>query len=332
MNPNELDRFWKLWDDVGGLTNFTISQLQGLNPTELPEYITQFQHGYGGLSYPLDAPVIAIPLKELLKKRANGSYGPKFTNATALRAHYKIGSQTRILLIGVSLDGPIEQFWAEHRKHDVPKALAELGLMGVTTPNYSFFTDVPRFQILRNRKRILLTAKRLSDAGVPVAPHLNANTDADWMFWLTFLTEHPEITVVTVEFQTGCKTDQASDELLKRLITLQENLNRPLHPIMVGGGQLFLPARQSFNSFSVVDSRPFMETVHRQKLDKNGAGEYVWQKTTTAPGEPLDGLLRHNLEAHIAKLSSPISESALTPFELPELSISMPYLIAHPAA
>jgi hypothetical protein len=332
MNPNDLDRFWKLWDDVGGLNNFTISQLRGLNATELPEYITQFQHGYCGLSYPLDVPVIAIPLKELLKKRPDGSYGPKFTSAAALRAHYKIGAQTKILLIGVSLDGPIEQFWAEHRKHGVPQALAKLGLMGVTTPNFSFFTDVPRFQIMRNRKRILLTAERLSNAGVPVAPHLNANTDADWMFWLTFLSDHPEIAVVTVEFQTGCKTDHASEELLNRLITLQNNLNRPLHPIMVGGGQLLLAARQSFNSFSVVDSRPFMETVHRQKLEKNTAGEYVWRKTPTAPGEPLDDLLRHNLEAHIAKLSSPIVASTLTPFELPELSISMPYLIAHPAA
>ena len=332
MNPNDPDRFWKLWDDVYGLTNYTIAALRGLDGIALPEYIPQFQYGHQGLTRLFDAPVIAIPLKDLLKKRSDKTYGPKFATPEALRAHYKIGIRTKILLVGVSLDKSIEQFWAEHRKHQASEALAKLGLLGVTTPNFSFFTDVPRFQILRNLKRILLTAERLSNASVPVSPHLNANTDADWTFWLRFLTEHPEITVITVEFQTGWKSDQASEKLLKRLVTLQSELKRPIHPLMVGGGQLFHSARESFNSFSVIDSRPFMETVHRQKLVRNDNGEYVWRKVETELGAPLDDLLQHNLDSYTAKLNSPVVEPKVTPFELPDLLTSIPYLIAQPAA
>ena len=104
-----------------------------------------------------------------------------------LRSGYKLRQDTRILLTGVDVDGPLETFWAEHRVSDVCKALTELDVIGVTIPNYSFFTDGPRFQILRNRKRILLVAERLSAAGVPVSLHIHGNTPRDWDFWLNFL-------------------------------------------------------------------------------------------------------------------------------------------------
>src|SRR5207248_2056019 len=138
---------------------------------------------------PLAADVVALRLFQVVGLRRGGGYGPRFSTAIELRAAYRLSPGTRVILVGVDEDAPLERFWHHHRVHSVCEALAKLSLE-VTIPNYSFFTCVPRFQILRNRKRILLAAERLSRAGVRVAIHLNAITKADWAFWLTFLREH----------------------------------------------------------------------------------------------------------------------------------------------
>src|SRR5438105_3186186 len=39
MNPNCDEKFWTLWDDVGGLVDYSVSQLRSIDPAGLPRYV-----------------------------------------------------------------------------------------------------------------------------------------------------------------------------------------------------------------------------------------------------------------------------------------------------
>ena len=57
---------------------------------------------------------------------------------------------------------------------DLAQRIANLKFAAVTVPNYSYFTDAPRTDILWNRKRAMIVTEELSAAGALVIPHLNA--------------------------------------------------------------------------------------------------------------------------------------------------------------
>jgi hypothetical protein len=209
----------------------------------------------------------------------------------------------RVLLIGVAHDPPLETFWAKHSTNGVCRSLARLGLES-TVPNFSFFTCVPRFQILRNRKRILLTAARLSEAGVRVSPHLNANTPGDWAFWLKFLEQHPEVATVTMEFQTGARRDKAfGDEAFNSLASTVKTLGRPIHCLLVGAARYYKAACDHLSAFTVIDSVPFMYAQKRHVLVKTAASQYVLRPVQTQKLASLQALFESTLQHYEAMLS-----------------------------
>jgi hypothetical protein len=318
--------------------DFRVSSLISLQSSGLPLYIPQLQHRYLRRSRLLDAEIVAIPLFHIVGKRRGGGYGLKYSSARELRLAYKLKPNTKILLVGVDDDAPLEKFWAEHLVTNVCRALAGLDIIGVTVPNFSYFTCVPRFQILRNRKRILLTAERLSSAGVKVSPHLNGNTPADWDFWLRFLREHPEVETATVEFQTGARADgDVGKETFESLVLLLEKLGRPLHLFLVGAGRFAKEAWERIESFSIVDSQPFMQALARQVLSSSVSGGWEWSHSPTAPGAHLDDLVETNLVHYPEKLFALPGVGSNCPSVIPnqdefDWQTSSPYLTAQPSA
>lgn len=336
MHPQLEERFWELWDDVYGLDDFTISKLLPITHS-LPKYVPLLQHRYMKRARLLDAPFVALKLFDVIGKRSNGTYASKYANAAELRKAYGLRETTGILLVGVDHDGPIEAFWAHHQVSGVCEAIANLGVIGVTIPNFSFFTCVPRFQILRNRKRILLTAERLSQAGVKVSPHLNANTPADWDFWVEFLHEHPEITTVTMEFQTGPRAkEEYAREAFEGLVSVQQRLGSPLHPVLVGAARVYQQVQKEFKSFTVIDSQPFMQAMHRQVLVKKPDGKYRWCKSMKPEGGYLDDLMETNILRYPDKLATTFEEVELLKKVFNQLEFpwetSIPDLTAQPVA
>ena len=77
--------------------------------------------------------------------------------------------------------------------HETAAALARLGTIAMTVPNFSFFENAPRPHTLWNLKRMLIVAEELTTAGLPAVVHLNALTAADWKLWTHFLRVRPEI-------------------------------------------------------------------------------------------------------------------------------------------
>ncbi len=313
MNPNCNDQFWMLWDDVGGLVDYSVGPLRSINPIGLPRYVPQLQGRHLRPPRPLDADVVALRLFQVVGLRPGGGYGLKYSTAAELRAAYHLSPGTRVILVGVDEDAPLERFWQHHRAQRVCEALANLGLE-VTIPNYSFFTCVPRFQILRNRKRILLTAERLSRAGVQVAIHLNAITEADWAFWLTFLREHTEVATVALEFQTGPLANRAlGQQVFDALDELIDSVGRPLHMLLVGAARFYLQARERCWNFTLIDSKPFMFAQNRRVLEKGRCGTYALKLVPTQPGSPVYHLFEANLNVYEKMLLA----GAESPRELP---------------
>lgn len=309
MNPLNEPRFGELWDDVGGLLDFRVGRLVGAVSAAIPEYVPVLQHE-GSRSRPPACEVVAIPLFQILRMRRDGSYGPRFSSAAELRRRFKLRPETQILLRGVDEDRMLERFWQYHRLCDVGGALAQLNVLGVTCPNFSFFTDATRFQVLRNRKRILLTCERLSARGVPMIPHLNALTEADWQFWTDFLIEHDEIEVVCKEFETGLKRGADGAEAYRQLVQLQEAVGRDLHPLLVAGGRFYSDAQRDFARATVMDSTAFMGAVNRQMLVADGETKARWVKAPTPLGAPIDDHFDQNVRVKWANFEDQTAEQA----------------------
>jgi hypothetical protein len=314
MNPHFDETFWRLWDDVGGLVDYSVGSLRPMNPKGLPRYVPHLQGRHLRPSRTLANKVVALSLCDVMVGRRGGKVIVKYQTANDLRSAYCLAPDTRVILVGVDHDTPLERFWKKHRSQQICEALAQLGLE-VTVPNYSFFTCVPRFQILRNRKRILLASERLSNAGVRVAPHLNALTPADWAFWLSFLREHSEVSTITLEFQTGPLANhavgqQAFDDLGKVI----ERLGRPLHILLVGAARFYKQAKQRHWNFTIIDSVPFMYTQWRKLIERAGTGAFTLRDFPTQKGAPLHQLFEANVKAYERMLIT----GSDTPREVPK--------------
>ena len=322
MHPNFEKRFWELWKDVGGLVDYSISTLRPIETSGLPRYIPILQNWHLRPAKPLALDIVAIPLFEIVRRLPGGGYGPRFPDGGTLRRRFGLKNNARIILCGVDHDSPLETFWAKHRVSGVLEALANLDV-DVSIPNFSFFTCVTGFQILRNRKRTLLCAERLSQAGIRVSLHLNANTDAHWAFWLKFLSQHPEVSCVTVEFQTGALLDhEFGCYTFDHIVTLQNRLGRPLHFLLIGAARFYSRAVAELKSFSVVDSRPFICTTKRQMLVRTAKRDYVWQPFPTRQGSSLAPLFEHNLKFYKGMLARKSEVLESVPEESRQLSFS----------
>jgi len=321
MSPNCDKKFWTLWDDVGGLVDYSVSQLRSTDATGLPRYVPQLQGRHLHPPRPLDAKFVALRLFQVVGQQPGGGYGLRYQTAAELRAAYRLAPDTRVILVGVDEDPPLERFWQHHRTHKICEALARLGLE-VTIPNYSFFTCVPRFQILRNRKRILLVAERLSQTGVRVALHLYAITKADWAFWLGFLREHTEVTTVALEFQTGPLVNHAiGQQVFDELDDLIDRVGRPLHVLLIGAARFYLQARERHWNLTLIDSKPFMCAQNRRVLEQGRSGCYALRYVPTQPGAPVYHLFEANLKAYEKMLIAGTDSPGELPKEDPNQTV-----------
>ncbi len=212
-----------------------------------------------------------------------------------LRSRLGLAHTTKLLLLGTGKDRPIESYWRWRRLHATPQALAQVGLSGAIAPNYSLFLEDPRPQHMFNRKRSLLCAAEWSAAGVAAVPYLQAVAPADWLYWETFLRDHPEITVVAKEFQTGHARPEQGARAIEMLGRLQDRLQRRLHVVAVGAARFRGLLAQRFDSWTILDSEPFMKAIKRRAADRVDERRVRWRR---AIGEDVCDLLAHNVSRY----------------------------------
>lgn len=268
----------------------------------LPLYIPRIVHG-SSRARSLSVETAALSLFDVLQGRGD-AYAPVASSAEELRRHFRVRADARILVTSVAQDRELERYWAHRRKLGIPEMLSPLGLLGVTVPNFSFFGDAPKPHNLWNRTRMLLVAEELSSAGLSVVPHLHALTSADWAFWAEFLKAQPSIRVVTKEFQTGNKAPDIGMKAIEDLERLQSKVQRPLHPILVAGARFLEEAARAFDTFTIVDSVPFMAALRARQVirDLHPERSPVWETVRLTEGEPVDALLQENVDTYSAWL------------------------------
>jgi Domain of unknown function (DUF4417) len=294
--------FLRVWRDTDGI-QIAIKQLHQ-RPTPLPTYIPLIQHG-SKRTTPLKATMVALTTFDVTRR--DKRLKDMVRDPDLLRQNFRLATTTPFILSSIAQDPELERYWRERHQRGLIEGIKLTNPTHVIAPNFSLFRDVPRFDNLANIKRSLLCAEEFSTAGLSVIPYVAGITAHDWQRWAAFLREQQEITMVCKEFQTGASTRTKGDWHVHRLEELQQEIGRALHIIAVGGRR-YIPALRHFAQFTIIDSNPFMRTMHRRILTTEG-----WQNAPTLPGAPLDDLLQCNINAYTACVHQLLRGEKLTP-------------------
>jgi len=150
----------------------------------------------------------------------------------------------------------------------------------------------PRPEHLVNRSRSLREAERMAAAGLSVIPHVNAFNQRDWNCWRDFLRDHPHISMVCQEFQTGLASGKRARWHVYQMKNIEQIIGRGLQ-LIAAGGRRHLPLLIELSAVTIIDANPFVKTHMRRRLV-----EGRWQRHATPDGEFLDQLMEDNVTAY----------------------------------
>ena len=283
--------------EVGGLR---FDDLPPLHQEEmsLPRYVPVIHHPYRRQKR-LNVNFAALNTYDIFRLKGD-EYRAVATTPEEIRRFFRISESATIILRGTAEDADLERYWSHRKTSQVVDQIKNLGVSLTIGPNFSSFLDVPRTDLLFNRRRQLLCLSELSEAGVSVAPHLSATMPADWSFWKGFLRSQHRIQHVALNCQTGYKSPREGRKAINQIIEIQSAIKRPLSLILIGGAQFAHLAAKHFESFTVLDSSAFFRTVYRHQMSGSSPLKRKFQETWTLEGQPLDDLLQQNVDAHIA--------------------------------
>jgi len=280
--------------DIRGLRFDDLNRITQV-PLDLPVYIPVVHHGYRRV-VPLNWPVVALDTYECFCL-SSGVYTSNTNSPEELRASFRLGNKTQIVMRGTAKDKPLEKYWEYRRRDRVPEQLAALDVLAAIGPNFSHFLGVPRTDNLFNRKRQLICLEEFYVAGVPPIPHLNAVMPGDWRFWREYLAANSSVRVVAIECQTGNRAPDEGHKAFDSLARIQGNLGRSLHPVIIGGGQFIDFVAERFDKFTLMDSEPFMKAIKRRAFEPK-RGQRSWRESFSLERQPIDDLVLRNIEGY----------------------------------
>ena len=203
---------------------------RGCREPVLPPVIPVIYNGYCRET-PFAAPAVSFSLYKIIDWRSGK---PRYADAAAVAAAFRFESGIPVILTGVDPDRSLERWWSLGRpsRQAVIRELRDLGVELVTTPNFSLFTDRPRWDDLHSIKRIAITHEEFLREGLPAALHLNARTERDWERWTEYISSREEVTHLSFEFSTGTGWADRVDWGAARLVKLAQDVCRPLHLVV----------------------------------------------------------------------------------------------------
>lgn len=287
-------------DDVGGLCKQP-AVIKAMNQEEMPCYLPQVYHGARRVDV-LREPWVAIPLHYVTSLTKNGKISLlKVEDGEALRSKLRLASETRIILTSVCPDRYIESFWEQRKKGRFLEQMANWNLLGMTTPNHSFVLDAPRTNSLWNLTRIFRWIEEISNVGISAIPHLQAQTKADWSKWRSACDNFPAAKHFAMEFQTGLGNSKsktvARQTYMGHFEDLQQSCGRRIHPIVLAGCGMMKWLSDTCESYTIVDSTPFVKTLNRQRAFRiAGTGLLRWRTIESDPKEDLSGRLQESID------------------------------------
>lgn len=187
--------------EVSGFSFDNVPRAQELVSPNLPAVVPAIFHNDNRCNVFNGSPTVCLPLFSVVP-RADGH--ERFMDPHNLAKHFGIAVGTSVILSGTAKDAPLERWWSlGPRRRDAIKAMLDLRISMVTSPNYSLFTDQPRTDDLHSMKRIALAHEEFLSEGLPAALHVNLRTEKDMERWAEFIIARPEVTHVAYEFGTG---------------------------------------------------------------------------------------------------------------------------------
>lgn len=278
--------------EVGGFGLENVPRARKLASPSMPILVPTLLHGKKR-SRPFNAPTVCLPLYEIIAKHGGQ---PRYTDFRGIAHAFKVSAEAQIILTGTAIDAPLERWWSlgEQRRRDAIRALMNLNIKLVTTPNFSLFTDRPRWDDLHSIKRIALVQAEFAAEGLVAALHLNARTDRDWARWEAFVRERPEISHVAFEFATGAGYGRRILWHAKHLEALASSVGRPLHLVVRGGARVLSQLARAFAGLTILETSAFVKTIKRQRGTVVDRTKLHWAQSPTRKNEPLDKLLDQN--------------------------------------
>jgi hypothetical protein len=305
---NKPDAFVRRFREVGGFTFDNVPRAPVLPPPPLPFVVPVLYHDSGRLA-PFRASAVCLSLYKVVQ-RHNGSL--RYQSPADLARGFAIAEGLPVILTGTDRDGPVERWWSlGQERREVIQALRGLGIALATTPNYSLFTDQPRWDDLHSMKRIAITHEEFLRAGVPAALHVNARTERDWERWTMYIAARPEITHVAFEFSTGAGHVPRIEWHAAQLVRLAAAVERPLHLVVRGGLRVLMRVAAAFSGITVLETSAFMRATHRQRAVPLGPGKVTWQPSPTETNGTIDALLVENWNVVAASYAGLLEQKSL---------------------
>lgn len=258
----------------------------------LPDVVPVIGNGYSRAEA-LDVPVAALSLFDLLDRRTGQ---PKYQTSADLRTAFRLSRSTRIIASGTAKDRALEAWWKLESRAPLLAHLRETGVELITTPNYSVFVDVPRWDNIYNLRRIELSWREIDAAGITSALHLNARTEHDY-HRLAALVGESGLTTVAFEFGTGAGWANRIEWHIEQLCHLAQLAPQPLQLLTRGGGQFRSVLEEHFAQVVLLDTDAFLKTLKRRRALETASGDLQWVLHRLPKGFPLDELLKHNIDA-----------------------------------
>jgi hypothetical protein len=279
--------------EVQGFELHNVARASVVNAPPIPNLVPTILHGKKRAGRFCGAPTVCLPLYDVIA-RHDGVI--RYADARNLADGFRLSLDARVILTGTATDPPLERWWSlggSGRRENI-RAIRGLGVTLVTTPNFSLFTDRPRWDDLHSMKRIAIVHEEFVGEGMPAALHLNARTDQDWQRWTDYIRTRSEVTHVAFELATGAGHAGRIRWHIEHLVQLAGDVNGPLHLVIRGGGR-WLPALvKAFSDVTMLDTSAFVKTMKRQRAMLRGKTAIRWIPAPTDKSEPVDALLADN--------------------------------------
>ena len=278
--------------EIGGFEFDNVPDAVRLVEPSLPTVVPVLYHG-SSRETPFIAGAVGLSLYAIIARHHGAE---RYDDAGSVANAFRFRAGTPVILSGTAKDAPVERWWSlgPGRLAAIRK-LRDLGVVLVTTPNFSLFTDRPRWDDMHSMKRIAITHEEFLREGMVSALHLNARTERDWERWTEYILQRREVTHVAFEFATGAgrvgRINWHADQLAK----LASGVGRPLHLIVRKcSGNVLGGLASAFAQTTVLDTTSFIKTVRRQRAVETESGRIEWKACPTVPNAPIDELLAHN--------------------------------------
>jgi hypothetical protein len=235
----------------------TIPRLEPLGAPTLPHAVPMIFHGSRRI-HPIETPMVALPLARMFNRRDGSA---RYASRESLCAAYGIAPSSGILLSGTDHDASLERWWGfgEQRRRELIRSFKCLGIVLTTTPNYSLFIDVPRWDDLHAMKRIALVHHEFLSEGLQAGLHVNGRTETDFRRWTEYVAARPEISHLAYEFTTGTAWAGRQQQHAAWLCELATIVGRPLTLVLRGGTEVLPTLTRAFARVNGARNNKFHE-------------------------------------------------------------------------